>query len=85
MPCRKTVSDLLNSFNMNVFLLFADNIPCPCQCLNFRNIIYVATHRIYNTVPDLSVEDYISATGSKHTIYMRRITGRYQAKRIRKA
>ncbi|GJZ63125.1 hypothetical protein Tco_0619546, partial [Tanacetum coccineum] len=27
-------------------------------------------------VPDLSVEDYISATASKHTIYMRRITVR---------
>ncbi|GJU96648.1 40S ribosomal protein S5-like protein [Tanacetum coccineum] len=36
-------------------------------------------------VLDLSVEDYISATASKNPIYMRRITGRYQAKRIRKA
>ncbi|KAK1426220.1 hypothetical protein QVD17_14889 [Tagetes erecta] len=36
-------------------------------------------------VPDLSVEDYITATASKHPIYMPHTAGRYQAKRFRKA
>ncbi|KAD3337124.1 hypothetical protein E3N88_32644 [Mikania micrantha] len=36
-------------------------------------------------VSDLSVEDYITATASKHPIYMPHTAGRYQAKRFRKA
>ncbi|KAL4560750.1 hypothetical protein LXL04_032904 [Taraxacum kok-saghyz] len=36
-------------------------------------------------VPDLSVEDYITATASKHPIYMPHTAGRYQARRFRKA
>ncbi|GFP89858.1 40S ribosomal protein s5-1 [Phtheirospermum japonicum] len=36
-------------------------------------------------VADLSVEDYITATASKHPIYMPHTAGRYQAKRFRKA
>lgn len=40
---------------------------------------------LYVQVPDLSVEDYITATASKHPIYMPHTAGRYQAKRFRKA
>lgn len=36
-------------------------------------------------VSDLSVEDYITATASKHPIYMPHTAGRYQARRFRKA
>lgn len=40
---------------------------------------------LYIQVPDLSVEDYITATASKHPIYMPHTAGRYQARRFRKA
>lgn len=40
---------------------------------------------ISQQVPDLSVEDYITATASKHPIYMPHTAGRYQARRFRKA
>ncbi|KAG9133711.1 hypothetical protein Leryth_019360 [Lithospermum erythrorhizon] len=36
-------------------------------------------------VKDISVEDYITATSSKHPTYMPHTAGRYQAKRFRKA
>ncbi|KAL3534010.1 hypothetical protein ACH5RR_007531 [Cinchona calisaya] len=36
-------------------------------------------------VSDISVEDYITATASKHPTYMPHTAGRYQAKRFRKA
>ncbi|KZV37332.1 hypothetical protein F511_01200 [Dorcoceras hygrometricum] len=36
-------------------------------------------------INDISVEDYITATASKHPVYMPHTAGRYQAKRFRKA
>ncbi|KAL2535163.1 40S ribosomal protein S5-2 [Abeliophyllum distichum] len=36
-------------------------------------------------ISDLSVEDYITATASKHATYIPHTAGRYQAKRFRKA
>lgn len=36
-------------------------------------------------ISDISVEDYITATASKHATYMPHTAGRYQAKRFRKA
>ncbi|KAL0338045.1 UNVERIFIED_CONTAM: 40S ribosomal protein S5 [Sesamum calycinum] len=38
-----------------------------------------------NWISDISVEDYITATGAKHPTYMPHTAGRYQAKRFRKA
>ncbi|KAF5780901.1 putative ribosomal protein S5/S7 [Helianthus annuus] len=40
---------------------------------------------LYTSVPDLSVEDCITATASKHPIYMPHTAGRYQAKRFWKS
>lgn len=40
---------------------------------------------VFMQVSDLSVEDYITATASKHPIYMPHTAGRYQARRFRKA
>ncbi|CAI9117139.1 OLC1v1018481C1 [Oldenlandia corymbosa var. corymbosa] len=36
-------------------------------------------------ISDMSVEDYITATSSKHPVYIPHTAGRYQAKRFRKA
>lgn len=40
---------------------------------------------IFVQISDLSVEDYITATASKHPTYVPHTAGRYQAKRFRKA
>lgn len=52
-----------------------------------RIIIHIINvlHWIHLQVSDLSVEDYITATASKHPIYMPHTAGRYQARRFRKA
>lgn len=52
-----------------------------CVC----NDLIVNEYLVYLKVSDISVEDYITATASKHPIFMPHTAGRYQAKRFRKA
>ncbi|KAK1391923.1 hypothetical protein POM88_010979 [Heracleum sosnowskyi] len=44
-----------------------------------------AIHWAQGSVSDISVEDYITASAAKNPIYMPHTSGRYQAKRFRKA
>ncbi|KAK1429225.1 hypothetical protein QVD17_11431 [Tagetes erecta] len=58
----------------------AEDGKAQCDVLLFNRWTYDDVQ-----VSDLSVEDYITATASKHPIYMPHTAGRYQAKRFRKA